>query len=181
MDLSCSSVRFCMAVTDLDAEATGYSVAAEQDDRAYVWHGRNWSRVAWPDQHVAPSALACASQGSCLAVAVQAGPHVPPAASDRWLRWDGRRWALQARPMPGAIVVTSVSCATSGRCMAVGASRTDDVALDVAGSDYWDGRAWQVAGGPPTVSGSGAIEAVACLQARSCLAVVGAYWTHWRT
>lgn len=140
--VSCASVTSCM------------SVAA--NGSAYEFDGLSWSATSVPDGGNYLSSVSCATEDSCVAVD----------STDDFYSWDGSSsvWtSLGAGTVPGSPV--SISCATSGFCVAVGRFgwETTDTGGSLASS--------QIDPDPDAPGASGPnILAVACPSVEVCVA-----------
>ena len=160
-DISCNSMRSCMAV--------GSSAAGAFAER---WNGRRWtltptSALRHRSTDVALQSVSCSSADACTAVGSDRfGPLIE--------RWNGRRWSRQRPGAGSSIALSSVSCGSANLCVAVGnytgcgsasCFTSDDVQL-------WDGRKWrlerlQVPAGWWDFS----VSSVACASATACMTV----------
>jgi hypothetical protein len=118
-DVSCTSSRSCIAVSDYT------------DRRGFEgWLGERWDGTRWSTQ-VLPnppqgeifvlSGVSCASSTACTTV----GEYTVPTGANYALaeRWDGRRWSAQTvLPHVGqdSSGLNAVSCTTRTSCTAVG-------------------------------------------------------------
>jgi hypothetical protein len=179
--VSCTAGPFCIAV--------GSTWDKQLIDR---WNGSTWTTMkpAAPKGSVSAAlvGVSCASRRSCMAVGNNSGG---PAGAFAEL-WNGKKWTVTA-PMtfqPGVTVpaATSVSCAPSGYCMAMGNVHQDPIIADMidglAAASAWNGKKWTAA----TVPGTGPdqetnLYGVSCLKATFCVAVgeydslTGTPWT----
>jgi hypothetical protein len=82
-------------------------------------------------------------------------------------------WAVQAVPpptLPGG-QLSSVSCASSGACVAVGSS-TDGSGIEASLAERWNGSTWSVQATPyPSGATTSALNGVSCVARRTCVAV----------
>jgi hypothetical protein len=93
-------------------------------------------------------------------------------------RWDGRRWAIVASPLPPGADVTGglrdVSCTSPTFCVAVGTSgslmSTDTSTM----AQHWDGQSWSI---DETLNAgdSAALAAVSCSSDTTVCMAVGGY------
>ena len=86
--------------------------------------------------------------------------------------WNGTSWQILATPDPAgsaASSLTSVSCTSATRCMAVGDHASGTFA------EAWNGISWQILTTPALPASS--LTAVSCTTAARCVAV-GGYGTH---
>jgi len=111
---------------------------------AALWNGQRWKvtklpgkySVLWGDGAAGPS-LSCASATSCVAAGSHAvAPiHQPLNLVDLGLIWNGHTWRIDNPGGPGG--VSTVSCASAGRCVAIGLPGTATLAK------LWNGRTWK--------------------------------------
>ncbi len=168
--VSCLSVASCWAV-GYSHDGSGVDVSLAEH-----WDGTRWAIEATPNPHRGNNTfltgVSCSSPTACTAV----GDYVDGVGQQVALaeRWDGRRWEIQPMSSPSGATstfLTSVSCASSSRCSAVGyssrgAGQTTSIAL------RWDGATWQ-SQEVPTLSGgtSSRLSSVGCASASACTAV----------
>jgi hypothetical protein len=114
--------------------------------------------------------VSCPHGSWCMAVgswsASQQGPSRPLAEA-----WNGTSWQMLATPDPAgsaASSLTSVSCTSATRCMAVGDHASGTFA------EAWNGTSWQILTTPTLAASS--LASVSCTSAR-CMAV-GGYGMH---
>jgi hypothetical protein len=114
--------------------------------------------------------VSCSHDSWCMAVgswsASQQGPSRTLAEA-----WNGTSWQVLVTPDPAgsaASSLTSVSCTSATRCMAVGDHATG------AFAEAWNGASWQILTTPALAASS--LTSVSCTSAR-CMAV-GGYGTH---
>jgi hypothetical protein len=122
--VSCSGPANCVALGDTNSssELAGTMLAER-------WQNGSWQEITGPTltgiDGIVP--ISCTGAKSCMAVGSVPGGH--PAAE----QWTGSTWKQAALPrLPGAL--SSVSCASSGSCVAVGFNSA------VA----WNGKKWQL-------------------------------------
>lgn len=132
----------------------------------------------------AAEGVSCVSASVCIAVggAVQPGPGT--------MRWDGKRWRLEATPNPDPVrakglrgndFFDGVSCASSRFCVAAGGYATKIyspdgvhyVPVDRPLAERWNGVKWSLLPFPrvPTGGRSGYLGAVSCTSSSACVAV----------
>ncbi len=116
--------------------------------------------------------ISCTSETACTAVgyAYLSGKYKTLVE-----RYDGSSWSIQKSAEPsegnGFRAMSSVSCASSAYCMAVGE------AAGMPFAEVWDGTKWTPASIP--VSTEGFLEDVSCVSATSCMAVGHHGWWEW--
>ncbi|HEY5709159.1 MAG TPA: DUF6531 domain-containing protein [Solirubrobacterales bacterium] len=116
--------------------------------------------------------ISCSSESACTAVGYA---YVSGKYKTLVERYNGTSWSIQASAEPsegnGFRAMSSVSCASSTHCLAVG---------EAAGKPFtekWDGAKWT----PVSIPGSaeGFLEDVSCVSATSCMAVGHHGWWEW--
>jgi hypothetical protein len=169
--VSCPAVAACVAVGDYGVSSTSQTMLAES------WNGRRWSTQPTPvpagamDSDLAGAS--CSSGSACTAV----GEYLSSTDTSLALaeRWNGRRWSTQPASNPqGALggELVAVACHSATTCTAVGdfTNSTGDVE---SLAERWNGKHWviQPTAAPPGGGTSGALVAVRCPSAASCIAV----------
>jgi hypothetical protein len=148
--LSCASPDSCWAVggTSDDPDDATQPPSSPLIER---WNGRRWSRARADARIGTLTSISCPSVGTCVAVgaqyegATQYGTGLVDATPEV-LR--GHHWAAVAPPgLPGTIqdTLTSVSCSTVTRCVAVGsaATGTSNHPYPYVGEiATWNGTSW---------------------------------------
>ena len=167
--VSCTSPSACTAVGAANPLVPSAKTLAER------WDGTRWRIQATPNPAgVAGSALfgvSCTSGSSCVAVGTAVNDSAIPVGlfSERW---DGRRWQLQAAPMPAGSpgsFFAGVSCTSPSACTAVGA-RTDGAGNPVGTlAERWDGSNWSIQRTPNPPPG-GVLAGVSCTSMTACTA-----------
>lgn len=161
-DVSCTSSSRCVAV-GYDENQSGTLVES--------WNGKSWSVTPSPGGGTdgVLAAVTCRSAGRCVAVGSHEGTYGLLTLVESW---DGSRWSVVPSPSPGTEgnnALSSVSCASATRCVAVGYfSVGDGPARTLAES--WNGRRWS-AGSTPNRSGrSNFLNGVSCVSSSDCTA-----------
>jgi hypothetical protein len=116
------------------------------------------------------ASVSCPLSSWCMAVGSWSASQQSPSRTLAEA-WDGISWRILATPDPGssaASSLTSVSCTSVTRCMAVGDNGTATFA------EAWNGTSWQILTTPALAASS--LTAVSCTGV-SCMAV-GGYGTH---
>jgi hypothetical protein len=170
---ACTSFADCWAV--------GAYVDSEDVQRPLLlqWDGSMWSIESPPAPSGAKAAVLaavdCSSATHCVAVGSYVdseGLHRPFAMS-----FDGSSWTLSpVPPVTGAIgsILTSVSCASAGSCMAVGMEQ-DGFGHEVGMAVRWNGTAWSAVSVPGAeAEGPSSLVGVSCPGWSLCMAV-GSY------
>jgi hypothetical protein len=153
LGVSCTSVRFCMAVTG-DGTVTA------------TWNGARWTAKPALRGFTGVFSVSCASASFCEAVGYSRSGRVAAV-------WNGRSWSVQSTPAPfgqSHLGLASVSCVSVRWCMAVGGA-------NVPAAEIWNGRAWTVHVMPdPAGSTETLPRGVWCVAVNSCTAV-GFYYS----
>jgi len=158
--VSCATAAACIAVGQSNIGGA-YQTLAER------WDGTTWSlqTVPNPAPGAGLSGVSCTSPSACVAV----GATVGGSATGRSLaeRWNGTTWRIQqtANPPQGGAVLTSVTCASSSLCTAVGLSNAGTLA------EAWDGTNWSIQTTPtPAGAQLAFLNSVACASPSACTA-----------
>lgn len=159
-DVSCTSGSQCLAVGE------SFSGPSTVDGLVESWNGESWTPTTIPGLTFYGDS--CLSATDCFAVGGSdiLGTGIRPEI----YHWTGASWEQQsAPPKPVAAVLTSVSCATEGDCVAVGTSVTGQGVSDDGILDAWNGKEWshQIA----RLGGGGVLSKVSCTPAGFCVAV----------
>jgi hypothetical protein len=174
--VSCTAAGHCVATGSYEQRNGRYAALAE------TWNGKTWTAVTPPVPSGSTRAfldgVSCTSASRCMAVgqsgSVAVGDTASVALTDYW---NGKAWKRVAAPAPGkAPTLSSVSCASSVKCVAVGNAPSVGVAVvtDTAFADTWNGTRWTEATvTAPTKNAT--LSGVACTSASKCLAVGNAF------
>jgi hypothetical protein len=178
--VSCPSPVRCVAVGQVDGNAVAES-----------WDGSRWTRQPVPSPAGAAqsrlTAVSCTAATACTAVGSASFDDATGIASIAFTlaeAWDGTRWTIQPTPTRGsASLLTAISCAGAGACVATGvscafASCTDpdrpnepflpsDRTLALA----WDGTSWTLPATPDPAGTANLLNGVSCASPRACTAV----------
>jgi hypothetical protein len=168
--VSCATAGACVAVGVHDTAAGGNVALAEG------WDGTHWTMQSTPRvSHALTASLAgvsCSAADACTAVGSfdnASGMQMPLAE-----RWNGATWSIQPVPSPaGAMLasLSSVSCASATRCVAVGVSQ-DGSAHQSPLAETWSGGAWSIAtAAVPASALQARLAAVSCSGPTSCVAI----------
>lgn len=156
-DLSCASVRFCMAVGGEERRRSPYG-----SPFAELWDGRTWTNepmVSPVKQNAVVTSVSCISSATCVAVGTVGGRGFAQ-------RWNGRDWRTIRPPIvePG-----DLSCMSAAACIA-GVVRANG-----PGAQLWNGRRW-IPQAIPIPSGIvpyrrtvAALTSLSCPAARRCV------------
>lgn len=155
--VSCPTAKFCVAAgTDGNGELIERLTAS------------GWSKTT---PKSAPSAMlfgvSCPSASSCVAV----GSALTTFGGSVGQRWNGRTWSAFSTPVPRGASnagLQSVSCVSANHCLAVGDYTTSKVYADT-----WNGSGWHLAAMTTTGGHLGALGAVDCVAAASCVVLAG--------
>jgi streptogramin lyase len=167
--VSCTSSSACTAVGGYDTESTPNRTLAES------WNGTEWSIQSTPNptgaEQISLNGVSCASSTACTAVGhyYSTGAKEGEALAERW---NGTEWSLQTVANPTkskSSFLTSVSCASSSSCEAVGFYYAK--AFSTAGTpfaEHWNGTEWSVQ--EPPSSGASELKGVSCASSTACIA-----------
>jgi hypothetical protein len=169
--VSCNLGRVCTAVGGY------FDTQGFQSTLAERWAGTTWTIQPTPNPAGSGgsvlNAISCNSSTACTAVGQYAdnGVYVPLAE-----RWDGSAWTIQTTPVPGGSFsnnLSSVSCPSATRCIAVGSDNPPRVTDPLA--EGWDGSSWLIQTAPlPGDASGGGLTGVSCSTVTACTAV-GSY------
>jgi len=149
--VTCTSATSCVAVGD------GGSLMFSQGTLSTLvesWNGKAWSIVSSPNSTSWAvnilSAVSCTASADCVAVGLSATKMIQPSVTLAE-SWNGRDWAILLSPnAPGswANVLSSVSCAGTKTCFAVGYFARSGT---YGGSliERWDGTSWSLSSTTP--------------------------------
>ena len=162
--VSCASVTMCMAV--------GYTIDTAFRTLTELWDGSGWSVVTSLDQGPIDNLLngvSCASTTHCVAVGYyDNASHLSQTLAESW---DGTSWSVEATVNPGGnyAVFSSISCPTTGACVAAGYSANGSTESTLVEDRV--GSTWAVV----TTASPGAVEnylaQVTCSTTTHCIAV----------
>jgi len=169
--VTCSSASLCWAVGSYVAGGIDMSLIER-------WDGASWTIDTSPNPNATAGnrllAVTCVSASECWAVGSYNGN-----SNARTLveRWNGTVWAQVSSPSPTTTqnsFLTSVACASSARCFAVGNYYSGSASKTLVVG--WDGSAWtQVASPDPTTGQQSFLTGVSCATAARCFAVGNTY------
>jgi len=177
--VSCTSPTACFAVGDqyLEVRPPG-SFAEGSVTLTERWDGKAWTVLASPSPTIGAGAVlasvSCTSKTSCLAAGSYAEGDVgrPGLLTERW---NGKSWSLLASHTPSRAytALLGVSCTGTTSCMTTGwFSKSEFNAKGVFTlTERWNGAGWSVVASPSVPSGYSSLDAVACVNAASCVAV----------
>ena len=169
--ISCDTPNDCMATGSIFGGG-GFTAFTEH------WDGTGWQIVSIPLPAGALitdlQQISCASRTDCDAVGTAIDQRF--GQSDLIERWDGVAWKLVtgAGTGTGGASLSSVSCASSTACIAVGTAAAGGVNPfgQKPFAERWDGARWSVVA-PKSPAGATevALYGVTCTSATSCYAV----------
>jgi len=189
---SCSSTSFCVAVGEVQDSIGNVYPLIETGS------GNTWAASIAPLPANADSSsptdilnsVSCSTGGTCVAVGVyvSANPSSQPGLLETY---SGGTWTASEAPGSSSLTLTSVSCADSKMCMAVGTIDTPDAPVGdqvSAGIYTFDSGTWQQQAAPPLpsdytfppvpegYSAGISVNSVSCPDESDCV-VVGDYTT----
>jgi hypothetical protein len=158
--VSCASPTFCLAV--------GRGGAAS-------WNGTSWVVAALPalPGNEFYGKVSCASASACEAIGPGATASATAGAA---ASWNGSSWTAQAIPAPSGtafVLISGLSCASTGTCEAVGEYANASHTADGTFSAGWDGAAWTGQGNLPVPAGATGVVPgdLSCRSATDCTVV----------
>lgn len=175
--VACTSAANCWAVGVSTSSAGVTSPLIEH------WNGAAWSVVSSPNLPGSTDTFlngpSCTVPANCWAVggAVTSSNQKPIAE-----HWNGTKWSLIVLPAPSGLPnngLASVSCTSTGTCMATGSSAKAGLSSGPTLAERWNGTSWSVV---PTPNLNGGLNHVSCTSASNCWAVgisSGALAEHW--
>jgi subtilisin family serine protease/streptogramin lyase len=172
-DVSCPSAAFCIAVGENVEEH-----AFEEEGTTPLierWDGEKWSILSAPLPQdierdfrgwarVNLHGVSCLSASDCVAV----GEYTSKTGKKTLIEtWNGSKWQVVSSPSPSksSFTLTSVSCASSTSCMAVGSAGDETLILQKSGGE------WSIQSSPNEAGGGNHFEGVSCASASACMAV----------
>ncbi len=171
--VACPAATGCFAV-GTKFSPTGLSLISEH------WDGHTWTMIPTPQPTGAflslMSHVSCSSTTDCYAVGTTVGGGTSFGTQTALVEhWNGTRWKLVALPVADGAALYSVSCNSTTRCMAVGASTT----TSVSGTSFhqkplaenWNGARWSVVPTPTPSTATAALVGVTCTNKNNCYAV----------
>ena len=152
--------------------SAGYVASSWYQTLIESWNGTQWSVATSPNPGVDDNVLndvSCVSATDCTAVGyyVDTIDGSPETLAETW---NGATWSVAASPDQGDAdnVLSSVSCASSTTCMAVGYDYNAGVPSTLI--EFWNGTAWSVSSSPDPWTGS-FLSGVSCVSSTDCVAV----------
>jgi hypothetical protein len=169
--VSCLGRVFCMAIDTVGSAPSGPgSIRSVAEQRGLS----GWSLVPLAGGAVNGRILgsvSCPALDACVAVGAFASTRLR-LVSPLVERWNGARWTIQPTPpLPARSFgeLTSVSCATTSSCLAVGVYSASPGSNTRALSEVWDGRSWRRQA--PARSVGVDLLSVSCSSSTACTAV----------
>lgn len=170
--VSCTSPTACVAIGDYTEAEGGYLSLAES------WNGNTWTIQSTPNLPGATDdlldGLSCVGTRWCTAVgSTLSSRSVEHAFVEAW---NGKRWAIEPTPLPGAKGTTAgldaVSCTGADSCMAVGGFTPPGVeSQEQPLAEYWNGSAWSIVATPnPQAENGSFLDGVSCTAQDACTA-----------
>lgn len=184
--VSCTSTGFCKATGvwhKIYPDVTSRKVI--ERPLAMSWDGTSWSldnTTSFPDFSFIRE-VSCISQSSCFAVGMKWKNKTPTSSRGSYpvptiLKWDGASWIDQVIPLTNDqppvsdSQLTSISCASSLACMAVGDFKNVTQEGRQPLSLFWNGADW-VTHFPSLSVNNSSLQEVSCSSQMSCMAVGG--------
>ena len=166
--VACPSAKSCFAVGSFDSGTSGNTLVEH-------WNGSAWSVLPSPKPKGASEVeligVSCPSTASCFAV----GYYATSSAEQMLIEhWNGKAWSVMTSPVVKNAEIaelTSVSCASTTDCNAVGISLALSATSLIV---HWNGAKWSVVPSPSAGTGSLVeLRGVSCTSATDCTAVGG--------
>lgn len=143
---------------------------------ADVWDGTTWTALRVPRPgSTSLTGVSCPSTGTCLAIGgITLGESWLPVAES----WNGSAWAIHRTPKPRGATnaqLSSISCVSAIRCLAVGGNYESDRYTPFA--DSWNGTQWTMVSAPSIPAGAIAttLGSVSCSSRIACTATGSVY------
>jgi hypothetical protein len=161
--VSCSSVKFCVAV---GGDTTGNGSGPAYAD---VWNGSAWSLQTVPapagGQTGTLESISCTAPTACMAVGVYINSSFDEVAYSE--QWNGLDYSPRTIPLPGGAQnsLNSVSCRSANACVAVG-----DFYVTGGLVEVWNGSGWSQQTTPRLPQDSDSTT-VSCATRNSCMMV----------
>jgi hypothetical protein len=140
---------------------------------AQAWNGKAWTRLHTPVNKTGAlfSGVSCSAAAACTAVGQHFFGNGQPVLAQRW---NGATWVSQPAPTTVSRLggrLAGISCTSPTWCASVGGFTTAGGVFQAL-AEVWDGRTWSEVH-TPRLAGAlgGALSRVACVSARSCVAV----------
>jgi len=179
-DVTCAAAASCWAVGEFGTSST-------LANQALHWNGKRWSVVRAPDPAGTRAGdtnvlggVRCTSISRCLAVGFYQSAGSATIKLNEAMRWNGKKWKLQAMPNPGGSAgaeseLVSLGCGSSTSCWAVGFyAPTSSPEASLNEILHWNGRKWSLARVPEPHASAGAFDNlfwVTCIASNDCWAV----------
>jgi hypothetical protein len=168
--VSCPAASTCLAVgSHLTTAATSLTLAE-------AWDGTSWQIQAIPSPAGATrselSAVSCLGAAACMAVGSDTNVYAAWAERKTLAEWwDGASWRIRPSPtLASGSVLSGVSCAGAGTCMAVG-YRLDGLLRPLSLAELWNGTTWKVVPTPNPPGNDIVLSGVSCTAPDACTAV----------
>lgn len=173
-EVTCISADDCWAVG-------GYTAGAKWLTFAQRWDGNSWKTVDAPSTDQPGGnfiyGLSCASAKDCWMVGSAWTSNAIYTVSLRWhAEEDGDEpsWHMVTSPNTfghNANVLSSVTCASTTDCWAVGHYSPEPNSVTQTLIEHWDGTAWSVVASPNVGLSSNVLTDVTCVSGSDCWAV----------
>jgi hypothetical protein len=164
--VSCAAATQCIAIgSEFDSADNGFTAVADD------WRGSSWQEISFEyPSGIDLFSVSCPTAEFCMAVGRTAfqGDESSPVAE----RWQNGVWtAEQPPPSPGGGYANlfGVSCPSESGCIAVGVQQDGPSTTPFA--EQWSSGSWTVT---PMPEEGLQLDAVSCVSATWCWAVVGA-------
>ena len=181
-DVVCTSPANCWAVGYFGSQDTSAN-------QALYWNGEKWSLVTTPDPAGTEAgdsnllgSVRCSSKSACLAVGDDGLTDSASLTLNQALRWNGKKWLVQATPDPGGTMtdvavnnLAGLACSSPASCWAAGSYGSLTEANTANEILHWNGLKWSTITVPdPDGTNPGAVNVLnwdTCVSASNCWAV----------
>jgi hypothetical protein len=171
--VSCPTAKSCVAVGGYLPKYGSFPLE-NFTPVAESWNGVRWVPATPPTVQGSLYSLlgrvSCVSATRCFATGFY---ETATGGSVLLESWNGKAWTRLHPPVPAGSkgqILTGVSCAPAGSCVAVGVAAGSQPG-NTGFSELWNGKTWRVAGIPwPRGTGNSFLAGVSCTSATWCVA-----------
>lgn len=175
---SCTSASFCVAAGQANFSGGEFTPVTAK------WNGTNWSLLTTPSPTGSVDtdlvSVSCPAENSCTAVGGYDNDEGIFTGEAYAEHWNGSGWTIQTTPNPGSGVysgLNSVSCPTTGSCVAVGYWDQGIGTSPVPLAEEWNGSSWASTGAVlPGGATEGETAYVSCASSTSACEAVGQFY-----
>jgi hypothetical protein len=175
---SCTSPNFCIAAGQANFSGGEFTPITAK------WDGTKWSLLTTPSPTGSVDtdlvSVSCPAENSCTAVGGYDNDEGIFSGEAYAEHWNGSGWTIQTTPNPGSGVysgLNSVSCPTTGSCVAVGYWDQGIGTSPVPLAEEWNGSSWASTGAVlPGGATEGETAYVSCASSTSACEAVGQFY-----